>query len=880
MNLSFDSTGLTVIVGKSGCGKTTLLNMIGTMDQDYIGSIEFDGVELSTLSYNKMSDYRNYDSAFIFQINSLFEHLSVRENIQMVLDLQNKQTDIGEILDRVGLKGFEDKKVKALSGGERQRVGIARALAKNCKIILADEPTSALDSKNAHKILALLKEVSKDKLVIVVTHDTKKAVHYADRFIKLVDGRVVEDSIVNEKNGDAMKIKKMPSKKRLMLPIFWYQFRKTLFINLFIVLLCSLAVAVAAVAREQKFIRDEYEYFETDKPQDFSPLKTLTAHYGNDLDLYHIVRATETDNAFTYLQEVSNKNGGLDNYDLELLAQQLKAYNLHFGNAEYGNIIIDGVSQVLKQNVSYQGIVYYWDEPQRSYFTYYQYDEKNNYNLRYGSLPQSDDEILITDTIADSYLNRNDLSSDDLSVMVGQELTIKDIYHKIDGYYYTIPKTFTISGIIETNQLQYFNYNHQSRVYNFLPDIVQQSRFDPYMNPAFMQPYGYVVLKNHLDAYQTTKYYFTNFMVDAIRLMSVDQREFDSVVINNRNIATFHGVDDYRGILTAEDNLSIDRLNRLIITDPTGDKLEGNQIVVTRDFLTRLFPEKNLTTRNQVITEFNLGINGSEVTLQIDGLRGTKEVTLEIVGVANSTSSTYMYVSEEMYNALYEHNLPYTYPSLTVGLDNIKPIKRIELMESLYRLGYVLIPVNQMPGPYMQFVTNQGIIEIEDDEGFPEVVNMSVHHLFSKYYNTAEMNEINSALEIVQSVATFCVLMSLFISMGFVYLKERRQKDYTTKLSALGVQTKHIIRLNVLNYVVMAALIGILSYVFTKLAIDMINNIFILRFFNDEGEIIASIARFRVIMTNTTTTYAVLATIVALIIGITSTAIFTYRSRK
>ena len=401
MNVTFGNVGLNVIVGKSGCGKTTLLNLIGTMDQDYIGSIEYNGIEISTLPYNKMSDYRNYDTAFIFQINSLFEHLTVRENIQLVLDLQSKQVDIASILEKVGLVGFEDKKVKALSGGERQRVGIARALAKDSKIILADEPTSALDSKNAHKILALLKEVSKDKLVIVVTHDTKKAVQYADRMIKLVDGRIVEDMIYNEVEGAVTQIQKKPAKKHVLLPIFWYQLRKTLFINLFIVLLVSFALAVASVAAEQKAIRTEYDLVERDIPFEFNPLRTLTTHVGNQIDYYNVVKATETDKTYTYLQTLSDRVGGLNQSDVNTLTQYFRNYNIYLNYSETGNLIIDGISQVLKQSQSYQGLVYYWNEPQRSQFQYYQYREDNTYDLAYGRLPVEDHEILITDTVAD-----------------------------------------------------------------------------------------------------------------------------------------------------------------------------------------------------------------------------------------------------------------------------------------------------------------------------------------------------------------------------------------------------------------------------------------------------------------------------------------------
>ena len=138
LNLSFGETGLTMIVGKSGCGKTTLLNIIGSMDMDFEGQVIIDGQDLKEKSYKEIVDYRNFTSAFVFQKNSLFEFLTVEENLKLCMNIQNNTADISEALERVGLKGFEHKLVKSLSGGEKQRVAIARALIKNCKIIFAD----------------------------------------------------------------------------------------------------------------------------------------------------------------------------------------------------------------------------------------------------------------------------------------------------------------------------------------------------------------------------------------------------------------------------------------------------------------------------------------------------------------------------------------------------------------------------------------------------------------------------------------------------------------------------------------------------------------------------------------------------------------------
>jgi ABC-type lipoprotein export system ATPase subunit len=875
MNLSFPSKGLNIIVGKSGCGKTTLLNMIGTMDQDYIGSIEIDGVELSTISYNKISSYRNYHSSYIFQINSLFEHLTVKQNIQLILDLQNKEVDVADILEKVGLKGFEDKKVKYLSGGERQRVGIARALVKDCRIVLADEPTSALDSKNAHRILALLKEISKDKLVIVVTHDTKKAFQYADRIIKLVDGRVVDDNVINEVRGEVIRERTLPSRKRLLVPIFWDQFRKSLIINLFIILLCSAALGVFNIAKEQAHVKSEYDSYEKDKTYEFNPLRALTTHVNNELDFYNIVKAVETDEEYTYFKEVINRNGGLNKNDLSKIANLFEGYNIHYGNANYGGLIIQDISNSFKLSIKKDGSPWYWNEDQRTQFEYFIYDEKIDYDIKYGELPTSDDEILITDTVADAYLRRNKLDNSDLRVMLKTELTIKDIYRigvnmNSQPYYYTEPKPFKIVGIIETNQLPYYTYEENSKLYLLLDSIVQQYRNDPYMNSPTSQPFGYVVTRNHLDAYKTHKYYDDDLVMNDI-LYNGQSLKYD-------NVGTFHGFYDYRDIDTYIDNLSIDKNKRLIVKSSGATDILGNQIVVSRDFLNIIYPQ--FISKPQISDNFEAIIKGTEITLSFDTHQSTVDVKFEIIGVSDtaSSNSNYFYVSEQVFDELKGYNTKETIPSITVGLEIANAKDRIKLIEEAYELGYVLVPLKKVPGAYLEHVKTQGDVTLIDDEGFSEKANISIYHLFSKFYNTDDMNSMNSVMEIANSIYAFCLVIGILLSLGFVYLKERRQKMTIMKLSQIGVGSGSIVWMNFITYIAMALSIGVLSYILTSISVNYINDIFVLKL-TDSGTV-ALVSRIRILTTNTSLISSIVAVLITILIGILSSIIIVRKSRR
>jgi len=205
-NVSIDlpEKGLVVLFGPSGGGKTTLLNVLGGLDKAD-GSICFFGSDFDKYKMGKWDKLRTYDIGYVFQNYLLVEELSVYENIKLTLDMigitDKEMIDkrIEYVLESVGLKNYKRRRASQLSGGQQQRVAIARALAKNPKVIIADEPTGNLDSKNTVEIMNIIKTISKDKLVLLVTHEKDVANYYADRIIEIKDGQIVSDS---ENTGD------------------------------------------------------------------------------------------------------------------------------------------------------------------------------------------------------------------------------------------------------------------------------------------------------------------------------------------------------------------------------------------------------------------------------------------------------------------------------------------------------------------------------------------------------------------------------------------------------------------------------------------------------------------------------------------------------
>ena len=208
VSFNLPSKGMVFVVGKSGCGKTTLLNILGGLDSFTSGDIIINGQKMSSLSVKELEDYRNHTVGFVFQDFCLIDRLSVKDNIKLSMEFQNskEKVDYDGLLNKIGLKGFGKRKPKQLSAGQKQRVAIARAIVKNPSLILADEPTGNVDAKTSTQILDLLKDISKEKLVVVISHNLDEAYNYADRIIEMSDGKVISDKSLNKNQIDEFYI--------------------------------------------------------------------------------------------------------------------------------------------------------------------------------------------------------------------------------------------------------------------------------------------------------------------------------------------------------------------------------------------------------------------------------------------------------------------------------------------------------------------------------------------------------------------------------------------------------------------------------------------------------------------------------------------------
>ena len=199
VSLNLRDNEFVAILGPSGSGKTTLLNVIGGLDRYDSGDLIIDGISTKLYKDRDWDSYRNHSIGFVFQSYNLIPHQSILANVELALTISGisrgeRRKRAKEALEKVGLGDQIHKRPNQLSGGQMQRVAIARALVNNPKILLADEPTGALDTETSISVMNLLKEVAKDRLVVMVTHNPELAEEYATRIVKLRDGRIRSDS--------------------------------------------------------------------------------------------------------------------------------------------------------------------------------------------------------------------------------------------------------------------------------------------------------------------------------------------------------------------------------------------------------------------------------------------------------------------------------------------------------------------------------------------------------------------------------------------------------------------------------------------------------------------------------------------------------------
>lgn len=424
INLKFGNKGLICLVGESGSGKTTLLNIIGGLEQPDSGKVIFNGNNIKNID---SSFYSNQLVSFINQNYNLIDKYTVLENILLPIELRRIRSpcNVDNILIMLGIYSLKNKKVISLSGGEKQRVAIARCIVQNTRVILADEPTGALDSENAYGVMRILKNLSKQKLVIVVTHNTELANAFADSIIKIADGKICNKLNVINKNK-YFKIKYNRKIKLSFIKLVKYAIknlnnkllRNILTILAFTIGLLSLEIVLSIKTGFNK------ELDSLNKSSFFNyPLVISKNNYVDD-----------------FSNKVENKNG-------------VNVKKGSFVTNEIDDKLISLVNNIDKKYVN--GITYYRDIDYEFKSISYVNPSNNYFYLVSGRMPENKNEVLIMydeeDSISDKLYNYLDVSNNGLINNVfkvnDKELIITGIVKSNNDYFKSL------SGILYSNDL-------------------------------------------------------------------------------------------------------------------------------------------------------------------------------------------------------------------------------------------------------------------------------------------------------------------------------------------------------------------------------------------------------------------------------------------
>ena len=467
ISIKFPEKGLVFILGKSGSGKSTLLNVIGGLDKYDEGEVIINGKSTIEFKEKDFDAFRNTYMGFIFQEYNLLENYSIEQNIKLPLELQHiKATDeeVKNALKQVDLENISKRKTNELSGGQKQRVAIARALIKNPEIILADEPTGNLDTETSEQIWNILKNLSKDKLIIVVSHDAESAQKYADRIIQIKDGSIISDN----GNNDTTNTQKYNLVKA-RLP-FFYSFKmgvgslghkklKLIFSTLLIVfsLICF---GVMLSAYKSDLNTRILSLFEENGPTNVDISK-----YKNEINYLELRKKIESSGSQEY-EELMEKYSPID-IDEGFINEVKNKTGMTWNNV-YKIDSPSGNAEMIypdnNQNIDNMPMYYWFAMYALNDLSFMETDNLKLNNV-IGEIPKKDDEIMIPSFIADCIIYRGCLAKD------------------------------TNDEKAEIKKYQPKNYN----------DLVNSGKFVNISNIAYMKIVGIIDYSDRLNQFSTMK---------------------------------------------------------------------------------------------------------------------------------------------------------------------------------------------------------------------------------------------------------------------------------------------------------------------------------------------------------------------------------------
>ncbi len=506
VSLNFPDTGLVFVVGKSGSGKSTLLNIIGGLDKEDSGEVVIDGKSLKHFKNEDYDYYRNEYIGFVHQEANLIPDYNVYENIMISLKLKGMKIsyeDCDKLLDYLSLNGLGNRNINELSGGEKMRVSIARALVKNPKILICDEPTGALDLETGNQIFKILKSVSKNRLVIVVTHDINNAKTYGDYLIQIDNGSIISNNLVCETLPSASfrsTRSKLPFKEK-----FRFAF-KNLFNNkvkmFFSLLLTFLSFVFLLIALN--FNNVDIAYTQSIVLNDLGYNKVLIKKYDYDSNNIHY------DSYFTNENVKSLSNVLGENYVRKYRIQHNGNY-LEF-NYNYENMLAKN---------GYSHDAYYYHDSNKDRFVVYNGED---YDI-IGRKPIEADEIMIHSYLADLFMHVGIMSDGSYYYPKSYEELLDNKYIDFGNY------KLKVVGIISDDLEEYEyakNLESYARMISYSAItgamIIKDKKYEKFLNVIVEPSYNIYVSEKFLDS--------NNYKKDTIMANAV-------LIVNDKNLKTY-----------------------------------------------------------------------------------------------------------------------------------------------------------------------------------------------------------------------------------------------------------------------------------------------------------------------------------------------------
>ena len=768
INLKFDIKGMTFILGKSGSGKSTLLNILGALDKQTSGELLINGNSTNAWNEVKWDSYRNTCIGFIFQDFNLLENYSVKDNIKLALNLQNKKINddsIKNVLEQVELSGYENRLPNELSGGERERIAIARAIIKKPDIILADEPTGNIDSKTSEAIFKILKKLSKDCLVVVVTHDESFASKYADRIVRISDGKILEDTKeVTELKTNQLNLKTfhLPNKFAVKMGL------ENLFLKKFKLFLSVIMLTGALICCCIFF-----SIYKNDTTSDY--MKKIDENGATNI----IIRK------YSDIVDFTNPAGNLPE-KMPISTTELSEIeantNLTWHYVYEININNNDLSWEYFKQVDNTLDKIYYTRGQSNYFTEYSEDFDS---VLIGNKPLNNDEVVITSYTADLMIYYGIIaksSADSTNSIKFKPNNYEDIINS--NYYYNLGnfKYLKIVGIIdkskelkeflplkEYNLYQMYDLNYNSEEYKKIYKLESKLSI--------------ANLQDNLNYIYTSKEF-----INSLNLTENNISNSGLEYTSNNKIYTATGygylndTNDLIGSNINNDNeiiINTALLNEITLNDYNNQLSENNINSVTEE---KAFLEKYLQENNILQSKIKNGLSHDKIYLSYDNFKD-----YSMVGVVIDNDTPKIYFSKELVKDLIKNPVEYQY--IYTRITNSKELNTI--------LKYY--PINNS-----------------------KILSYSIYsvQLVNQMMTVKVFSVVGKIGFIFFSILAIIILMN-FLENSISY----RNKEIGI-LRALGCQLTDTVKIFVYELLDLAIISSILTFIISPLLIDLINGIF------------------------------------------------------